>query len=137
MRTVTVRERVRFAETDMMGVVHHANFFRWFEMGRVEYLRQAGILLCDLMDAGILFPIHSVECRYLTPARFDDVILIEAALTELSKAKMNFSYKIVREADGVQLAAGQTRNVFTDGSGRVIRLPDSWHDKLKHLADET
>ena len=110
---ITVREKVRFVETDMMGVVHHANYFQWFEVGRVEYLREAGVYLLDLIGDGILFPITEVQCKYKASARFDDYVLIETTMTGLSRAKMVFSYRVVREADGIVLAEGQTENVFT------------------------
>lgn len=128
---VTVRDRVRFVETDMMGVVHHANYFRWFEMGRVEYLRQAGISLLDMMDNGILFPITDVSCSYRASARFDDCVAVETAMAGLSKAKMVFTYRVVREADGALLATGRTQNAFTDRGGRVIRLPAGYFGKLQ------
>lgn len=128
---VTVQEKVRFVETDMMGVVHHSNFFRWFEMGRVEYLRQAGILLKELMGDGIVFPMTHVDCQYRSPARFDDVILIEAILEEVSPVKMVFTYKVLRKEDGVLLATGSTQNVFTDQNGKIIRLSGKYYDKLK------
>ena len=131
---VTVRDKVRFVETDMMGVVHHSNYFRWFEMGRVEYLRQAGIYLLDLMDQGILFPITDVSCQYRAPARFDDHILIETDLVEVSRVKMVFAYRVVREPDGVLLATGRTQNVFTDQNGKIIRLPQSIYAKLAQTA---
>lgn len=127
---VSVREKVRFVETDMMGVVHHSNYFRWFEMGRVEYLRQAGILLLDLMSDGIVFPITQVRCNYKASAKFDDYILIETVMHEASKAKMEFSYRVVREADGLLLAEGWTQNVFTDGNGKIIRLPAKYAERL-------
>lgn len=127
---ITVRDKVRFVETDMMGVVHHSNYFRWFEMGRVEYLRQAGILLLDLMADGILFPITDVGCQYKASAKFDDYILIETTMSELSRAKMVFTYRVVREADGALLATGRTQNVFTDMQGRIIRLAPEVYDKM-------
>jgi acyl-CoA thioester hydrolase len=130
---IAVREKVRFVETDMMGVVHHSNYFRWFEMGRVEYLRQAGILLLDLMEQHILFPITDVSCQYRAPARFDDYILIETTLAELSKAKMVFSYRIVKEESGELLATGRTQNVFTDGGSRIIRLPVEYFQRLQAM----
>lgn len=130
---VTVREKVRFVETDMMGVVHHSNYFRWFEMGRVEYLRQAGVLLTDMMAQGILFPITDVSCQYHSPARFDDYILIETTMSEVSRAKMVFSYKIRRESDGTLLASGQTTNLFTT-NGKIIRLPAEYYSKLEKAA---
>lgn len=130
MGSVTVREKVRFVETDMMGVVHHSNYFRWFEMGRVEYMRQAGVYLTELMEQDILFPITDVSCKYAASARFDDCILIEATMAELSKAKMVFTYRIIKEADGTVLATGRTQNVFTGESGGIIRLPAEYYDKL-------
>lgn len=130
---ITVREKVRFVETDMMGVVHHSNHFRWFEMARVEYLRQAGVLLLDLMAQDIVFPITDVSCQYKASARFDDWLLIKAKLADLSRAKMVFAYEIVRESDNTLLAIGRTQNVFTDGSGRIIRLPVEYHSRLHAL----
>ncbi len=130
---VTVRDRVRFVETDMMGVVHHANYLRWFEMGRVEYLRQAGVYLLELMAAGILFPITDVSCSYRASARFDDCVAVETTMAELSKVKMVFTYRVVREADGALLATGSTRNAFTDEAGKVIRLPAEYYDRLQAM----
>lgn len=130
---IRVRDKVRFAETDMMGVVHHANYFRWFEMGRVEFLKHAGVYLLDLMDAGILFPITDVSCQYRASARFDDGIVIETTMAELNKVKMVFNYRVVREADGVVLAAGRTQNAFTDTNGKVMRLPAEYYDRLQAL----
>ena len=127
---VTVQEKVRFVETDLMGVVHHSNYFRWFEMGRVEYLRQAGILLTELLADGIVFPITNVDCQYKASAKFDDYIRIEATLAAVTPVKMIFTYKVVREQDGVLLATGRTQNVFTDNQGKIIRLPEDYYHKL-------
>jgi len=133
---VTVRERVRFVETDVMGVVHHSNYFRWFEIGRVDYMRRAGVYLPELMADGIIFPITDVSCSYRAPARFDDEIDIETTMAELSKVKMVFTYRVVRAADGALLATGCTRNGFTDKSGRVVRLPARYYDRLKAMFDQ-
>ncbi len=128
---ITVREKVRFVETDMMGVVHHANYFRWFEMGRVEYLRQAEILLTELMAEGIVFPITDVDCQYKSSAKFDDQILIETTLVEVSPVKMIFTYKVLREVDRLLLATGRTQNLFTNMNGKIIRLPSKYYSKLQ------
>ena len=128
---ITVREKVRFVETDMMGVVHHGNYFRWFEMGRVEYLRQAEILLTELMAEGIVFPITDVDCQYKSSAKFDDQILIETTLVEVSPVKMIFTYKVLREVDRLLLATGRTQNLFTDMNGKIIRLPSKYYSKLQ------
>jgi len=127
---IVARDKVRFVETDMMGVVHHSNYFKWFEMGRVEYLRQVDILLLDMIADGVLFPIVDVSCKYRQSARFDDVILIETTLAEVSRAKMRFTYRIVREQDGALLAEGETQNVFTSLEGKIMRLPQKYYKKL-------
>ena len=133
---ISVREKVRFVETDMMGVVHHSNYFRWFELGRVEYLRQAGVYLLDLMRDGVLFPITEVSCQYKASARFDDFLAIETTMVELSRVKMVFSYQVVREADGLLLAEGKTQNLFTDNNGRIIRLAPSVFTKLQAMFEQ-
>jgi acyl-CoA thioester hydrolase len=130
---VVVRDRVRFVETDMMGVVHHANYLRWFEMGRVEYLRRAGVYLLDLMAAGILFPIMDVSCAYHAPARFDDCLAIETTMGRSVEGEDGFHVRVVREADGVLLATGRTRNAFTDEAGKVIRLPAEYYGPLQAM----
>ena len=128
---ITVEEKVRFVETDLMGVVHHSNYFRWFEMGRVEYLRRAGVLLTELMAEGIVFPITHVDCQYRASAKFDDIILIEVILEDVSPVKMVFTYKVIRKEDGVLLATGNTQNVFTDQNGKIVRLAGKYYEKLK------
>lgn len=134
---ITVTVKVRFYETDMMEVVHHTNHLRWFELGRVEYLRKAGIELLDLISQGIVFPIKSVSCEYKEPARFDDFIQIETRLTKVSRAQMVFSYRLVRESDGALIATGHTQNVFTyKETGKVARLEDRYYSELAELAKE-
>ena len=128
---VAVKDRVRFVETDLMGVVHHSNYLRWFEMARVEYLRTANVLLPDLIAAGILFPITEVQCKYRQSAYFDEMIRVEARLVDFSRAKLCFSYRVVRETDNILLAEGTTQNVFTDDKGRVIRLPQLYFDRIE------
>ena len=125
-----VREKVRFVETDLMGVAHHSNYLRWFEMARVEYLRAAGISLLDLFAEDIVFPIVSVECKYMASARFDDWLLIDGVLLDCHRAKMDFGYQVRRESDGAVLSEGYSRNVFTTGSGKMVRLPDEYFERL-------
>ena len=131
---VTIQEKVRFVETDMMGVVHHSNYFRWFEIGRVEYLRQAGVFLTELMADGIVFPIIHVDCQYKASAKFDDYIIIETKLEELSPVKMVFTYKVIRQSDGVLLATGSTQSVFTNDNGKITRMPSKYYEKLQTSA---
>ena len=86
MYTATIN--VRFYETDMMGIAHHSNHFRWFEMARIEFLRHIGVTLWDMMDEDIVFPIMNVSCNYKEPARFDDTINIETYLVKMTRAQM-------------------------------------------------
>ena len=134
---IFITEQVRFVDTDMMGVVHHSNFFRWFEVARVAYLKEAGVYLTDLMNDNYLFPISDVRCSYKEPARYDDILNIYTKLVELTKAKMVFSYSVRRACDDALLAEGFTCNVFTTKkSGKVTRLPDKYFLKLKDFAEK-
>ena len=127
-----VRHKVNFYDTDAMAVVHHSNYIRWFEIGRVEFLRAAGITLNQLMADGYVFPITDVSAKYLAPACFDDELVIETIPEALTKAKMAFNYKIYRTSDNILLVEGHTQNVFTSkDTGKIVRLPDKYYDKLK------
>ena len=124
--------RVHFYDTDTMGVVHHANYIRWFETGRVEYLRSIGITLTDLIHDNILFPITEIKANYHHPAQFDDDLELETTALELTKVKMEFSYKIRRKSDGKILVTGYSQNVFTNATtGKITRLPEKYHNKLE------
>ena len=124
--------RVHFYNTDEMGVVHHANYVRWFETGRVEYLRSIGITLNEMIEDGFLFPITEVRAKYLHSAKFDDELELETTAIELTKIKMEFNYKISRVSDGQILAKGFTQNVFTDAStGKITRLPRKYFERLE------
>ena len=123
--------RVHFYNTDEMGVVHHANYIRWFETGRVEYLRSIGITLTEMIEDGFLFPITEVRVKYLHSAKFDDELVLETTGLELTKAKMEFDYKIRRASDNQILAKGFSQNVFTNAAtGKITRLPEKYFSKL-------
>lgn len=132
---ITIRDKVRFVETDMMGVVHHANYLRWFEMGRVAYLRACGISLGELMAADIIFPITEVQVKYKNSCTFDDDFEVQTTMSAFNKAKMDFSYKVIRLRDGAVAVEGHTRNVFTDKEGHIVRLESQWFDKIKKVFD--
>ena len=132
----TVAHKVNFYDTDAMAVVHHSNYIRWFEIGRVEFLRQAGITLTELMDDGYVFPITEVSAKYMNSGYFDDELIIETTPVALTKAKMAFSYRVLRACDHTVLVTGFTQNVFTSrATGKITRLPDKYYDKLKVMLD--
>ncbi|MBR1581295.1 MAG: acyl-CoA thioesterase [Selenomonadaceae bacterium] len=129
--SVKVEHRVHFYETDQMGVVHHANYFRWFELGRVEFLRSIGVTLGALIDDGILFPITEIDAKFHAPARYDDLIEIEVKPVELTKVKLVFDYEIRIAGSDKILVTGHSLNVFTDAAtGKIIRIPDKFCDKF-------
>ena len=136
MMVTTVAHKVNFYDTDAMAVVHHSNYIRWFEIGRVEFLRQAGITLTELMDDGYVFPITEVSAKYMNSGYFDDELIIETTPVALTKAKMAFSYRVLRACDDTVLVTGFTQNVFTSRvTGKITRLPDKYYDKLKAMLD--
>ena len=123
--------RVRFYETDEMGVVHHSNYIRWFEIGRVDFLRSVGITLDELMNDGILFPITQVSAKYLLPAKFDDELELETIPTALTKFKMEFDYKVRRKGEEKILTEGFSQNVFTNmKTGKISALPEKFLSRL-------
>ena len=126
---VKTLHRVKFFDTDVMGVVHHANYIRWFETGRVEFLRSLEIDLNKMMNDGILFPIIEISAKFHAPAKFDDVLEIETSGAALTKAKMKFNYAIRRRGEEKILAEGTSTNVFTS-DGKICRLPDKYFSKL-------
>ena len=124
--------RVNFYDTDLMGVVHHSNYIRWFETGRVEFLRSLGIDLNDMMNDGIVFPIVEIQAKYHSPAKFDDELELEIIPSVMTKVKWEFEYKIRKVGEEKVLVEGFSRNVFTDSAtGKIIRLPEKYFSKLQ------
>ncbi|MBR3746922.1 MAG: acyl-CoA thioesterase [Selenomonadaceae bacterium] len=111
------------------GVAHHANYIKWFETGRVEFLRAVGVDLNDLMGDGILFPIIEIDARFHAPARFDDDLEIATTATALTRAKMQFKYEIRRVGEEKLLTEGTSTNVFTH-DGKICRLPEKYSTRL-------
>lgn len=119
----TTAVRVRYAETDKMGVVYHANYFVWFEIGRCDLLRANGASYRDLEATGITLPVIEAHCEYRQPARFDDELEVKTSWTLLSPARVEFRYE-VRGPNGEVSAVGRTVHAAVDAAGRPCRLPD-------------
>jgi len=123
--------RVRYAETDKMGVVYHANYLVWFEIGRTEYCRARGFSYRDMEESENAFLVVAESyCRYKAPAYYDDVLVVRTHVTELRRRSLRFGYEIIREADGVIIAEGETGHVVTDGTGRVRSMPTGFAELL-------
>ena len=127
----TIDIRVRYAETDKMGVVYYANYFVWFEVGRCELLRTIGRSYRELEAEGIGLPVIEAHCEYKSPARYDDALRVKTTGKLLSPARVEFAYEISRPCDGTVNATGRTVHAAIDTSGRPCRLPDYIRELLE------
>mgnify|MGYP001358452340 CR=1 FL=1 len=116
--------RVRYAETDQMGVVYHANYANWFEIGRTELIRELGIAYADIERRGLLLPLTDLMIRYRQPARYDDVVEIRTAVASCSPIRIAFDVQVVR--DGQVLAEGSTQHVWLDRNWKPVRLDKAY-----------
>lgn len=133
----TLRKRVRFYETDGMKVVYHGNYLNWFEEARVEYMREGGLCLNDLLAEGIVFPIVEMNVKYIKSAVYDDVVLINAYLREVNRVKLVFEYEVFRESTGELLATGKSVGTYTKiSTGKIARVPEERLHKLMDIAKE-
>jgi acyl-CoA thioester hydrolase len=115
--------RVRYAETDKMGVVYYANYLVWFEVGRADLLRSLGWSYREMEQAGVSLPVIEAHCTYQRPARYDDEIEIRTQGRLLSPVRMEFDYEVIKVQDGTVAATGKTVHAALDPAGRPCRLP--------------
>jgi acyl-CoA thioester hydrolase len=124
--------RVRYAETDQMGVVYHANHFIWFEVGRVELLRQLGFSYKDMEQHDNCFiAVVDARCRYKAPALYDDEILVRTWLKNVRESVIHFAYELRRVADDSLLAEGETTHIVADAQMRKTALPEKYMQKFR------
>lgn len=125
--TGEARIRVRYAETDKMGVVYHSNFIIWFEVGRVELLRQFGFRYRDMeREDDCHIAVVDVRCRYKSPAYYDDEVILRTTLKNLRESLLHFSYEVVRAADGMLLAEGETTHIVVNSRFEKKALPQRY-----------
>jgi acyl-CoA thioester hydrolase len=117
--------RVRYAETDRMGYVHHSRYFVYFEMGRTELLRQGGIAYRDLEDAGVFFVIAKAACRFVSPGRYDDVLVLTTKLERMTTARVDHVYELKRQGTGELICTAETTLACVGRDGRPIAIPDN------------
>jgi acyl-CoA thioester hydrolase len=122
----TTQIRVRYAETDQMGVVYHANYVVWMEVGRVEAMRSAGLNYAEMEKEGVKVAVLGVEVDYRAAARYDDLVNVTAKVVQVQSRKMRIEYEIRREADGQLLATGATRHLFINSEMKPVRCPDKY-----------
>ncbi|ACQ53999.1 thioesterase family protein [Clostridium botulinum] len=114
---------VRYVETDQMGVVHHSNYYPWFEMGRTEFTKATGMKYTDIENIGVMMPLTESYCKYIKPAKYEDEIIIETSIEKLTPVKIIFSYKVIKKENNELLAKGNTTQAFVDkNTFRVMNL---------------
>jgi acyl-CoA thioester hydrolase len=124
------RVRVRYAETDQMGVVYHSNYLIWFEVGRVEFIRQLGLNYKQMEEEGCGIAVVDVHVRYKAPARYDDELVIETRLLAARGAVVRFGYRILRVPDGLLLCEGETMHVVVGMDMKKRSLPPKYAERF-------
>ena len=129
-----MRIRVRFAETDQMGVAHHGSYVLWLEAARVEWLRERGVSYREMERSGVSLAVSGVNINYRAAAYFDDEVEIETKLVEGKSRRFRYTYRLIRASDNTLLATAETTHTPVERSGRAIRLSRAWLEKLEpHL----
>ena len=132
--TRSTRIRVRYAETDQMGVVYYANYFVWFEVGRTDWLREAGWTYRQMEQDGVSLPVIEAHAEYRRAARYDDDLEVRSTATLLTAVRLRFDYEIRRAADEEPLVTGHTIHAAMDRSGRPCRLPQAVRELLASMS---
>jgi len=130
-RRVDVSVRVRYAETDALGIAYHSNFFVWFEVGRSEYFRAAVGESPAEFFRHYGMPLVEAAARYHNSCRYDDVLIVSTRIGEMRSRSLRFEYEVRRQHDGALLAQGHTTHICTDGDGRPCRMPDWLQTRLQ------
>ena len=128
--------RVRYAETDQMSVVYHSNYLIWFEVGRVELLRQLGFSYLEMEQDGLSLPVVEIKCRYKHPARYDDEILVRTWVAQMRPSLLRFHYELLRKSDGQLLTEGESVHVVVGNDMKRTHLTGKYLDAL-HAAAES
>lgn len=125
------RLHVRYAETDQMGVVYHANYLIWMEVGRVDYCKSIGFSYKDMeREDGVVLAVVEAQCRYRHPARYDDEVIIKTWVADATPRGVRFGYELRRAEDGRILATAETRHVFCGRDMRPAKLPAKYHARF-------
>ena len=130
------RAKVRYAETDQMGVAYYANYFVWFEVGRSQYCNDCGFSYRDMeRETGLFLIVAEASCRYKNPARYEDELIIRTRVTESTRRTLRFSYEIER-ADGAAVATGETLHVLINAAGRPSSFPEKYLTLLRETTSD-
>jgi acyl-CoA thioester hydrolase len=130
-RVVEADLRVRYAETDAMGIVYHANYIVWFEVGRGEYIHQQGGDYAEFEAQGYYLPVTELDARFLAPARYGDLVTVRTWVEEARSRGVTFAYEVIMKETRQTLATGHTRHICIDREGQIRRLPQKLRGYLR------
>lgn len=122
--------RVRYAETDMMGIVHHSNYFVWFEAGRSDMCRALGVPYTEWEKQGVFLPLVEAHCRYKSPAEYDELLVLETVIEKINSVSVTFGYRLTRKGGGL-VCEGRTKHAFTGTDGKLLTGGHPLIEKLK------
>ncbi|REJ78649.1 MAG: acyl-CoA thioesterase [Acidobacteria bacterium] len=130
--------RVRYAETDKMGIVHHSNYYVWFELGRSEFCRSRGFSYRDMEDNdGALLVVAESYCRYKSPAHYEDLLLLRTQIARIRSRSISFVYEVFRPSDDTVIAEGETMHIVVNRKNKIISLPKRYEAMLMTGSDES
>jgi len=131
MKYFDYHTRVRYGETDCMGVTYYANYFAWFEAARTEYFRAIGFAYAEFEKQGILLPVADAHCRYLAPCSYDDLITIRTVVSQIRQSSLRFEYHVLKAGCSKPIATGYTVHVFSNREFKPLRIPKDLRSKLE------
>ena len=134
LRETRTAVRVRYPETDRMGVSYYANYLFWFEAARTEYFRAIGLAYTEFEKQGIFLPAAEAHCRYIAPSSYDDLLTIRTAVSHLKHGSMRFEYQVFKDGAGKPIATGYTVHVFSGPNLKAIRIPGDLKSKVRLAA---
>ena len=121
----------RYSESDQMGIIYHSNYAVWFEAGRTDFFKKIGFSYKEIEGRGILLPLYEMNCKFKSPARYEDEITIKTSLKEITKVRVIFSYKVINDLDGKLLSLGETMHGWTNRDLKLINaektIPEVYH----------
>lgn len=128
MYTSETKLTVRYVETDKMGIVHHSNYYPWFELARGDFIKKIGMKYSEMESLGIMMPLVESYCKYYEGAKYEDEIIIETSIEKITPVKVIFNYDVIRELDGKLLAKGKTTQTFIDEDFKIVNLKKKYSD---------
>ncbi len=131
MKFFDYQTRVRYAETDRMGISYYANYFIWFEAARTEYFRTIGLVYTEFEKKGIFLPVAEAQCRYAEPTSYDDIITVRTVVSQMRQSSIRFDYQVFKNKGAKPVATGYTVHVFSGENLKPIRIPDNLRSQVE------